>query len=45
MRDLNRKIEGLEETIADYEGTITQFRELVGHLQRYAQIISPASEV
>ncbi|KAF8610746.1 hypothetical protein BDV93DRAFT_517841 [Ceratobasidium sp. AG-I] len=33
MRDLNRKIEGLEETIADYEGTITQFRELVGHLQ------------
>lgn len=35
MRDLNRKIEGLDETIADYEGTITQFRELVGHLQRY----------
>ncbi|KAG8695388.1 hypothetical protein FRC09_009176 [Ceratobasidium sp. 395] len=32
-RDLNRKIEGLEETIADYEGTITQFRELVVHLQ------------
>ncbi|KAG8679840.1 hypothetical protein FRC08_016710 [Ceratobasidium sp. 394] len=32
-RDLNRKIEGLDETIADYEGTITQFRELVMHLQ------------
>ncbi|QRW00779.1 Dynein associated protein [Ceratobasidium sp. AG-Ba] len=32
-RDLNRKIESLEETIADYEGTITQFRELVVHLQ------------
>ncbi|CAE6345447.1 unnamed protein product [Rhizoctonia solani] len=33
IRDLNQKIETLEETITDYEGTIVQFRELVGHMQ------------
>ncbi|KAF8893676.1 dynein associated protein-domain-containing protein [Gymnopilus junonius] len=33
MRDLQRKIEGLEETCVDYEGTMQQFRELVMQLQ------------
>ena len=35
IRDLQRKIDALEETCLDYEGTIAQFRELVMQLQTY----------
>lgn len=33
IRALNQKIAALDETCLDYDGTITQFRELVMHLQ------------
>jgi len=35
IQALNQKIAALDEACQDYEGTISQFRELVGHLQRY----------
>ncbi|KAF9434926.1 hypothetical protein BGZ76_007186 [Entomortierella beljakovae] len=33
LRDQQKKIDTMEENIADYENTILQFRELVAHLQ------------
>ncbi|CAE6385420.1 unnamed protein product [Rhizoctonia solani] len=45
IRDLNRKIETLEETITDYEGTIVQFRELVGHLQSGMETLREENQI
>jgi dynactin 1 len=33
LRDLRQRADSLEESVADYEGTISQFRELVHSLQ------------
>ena len=38
IREHLRKVESLEETCIDYEGTIQQFRELVLQLQTFVPI-------
>ena len=38
IREHLRKVESLEETCVDYEGTIQQFRELVLQLQTFVPI-------
>ena len=38
VREHLRKVESLEETCVDYEGTIQQFRELVLQLQTFVPI-------
>lgn len=40
MQELRRRTDSLEESCADYEGTIGQFRELVISLQRYVLSLS-----
>lgn len=40
--ELTQKIQTSEENIQDYEGTITQFRDLVQQMQRLVQIRFPS---
>ena len=39
LRDQRKRNDGLEDTIADYQNTIDQFRDLVLSLQRSAQFV------
>lgn len=36
LREQSRVMEAARESIADYEGTVQQFRQLVANLQRYS---------
>lgn len=40
LREQLERIKSAEETNADYENTIAQFRELVGNLQKYVPFVN-----